>query len=195
MNQPLYDGRGVDENAGDIYENIPDGDYLVTVIGCERRLAQYNPSCEFLALQFEICQGELAGRKVFSNFTQKHTNEKAVNIGRARMKQLSLAVTGNEVVGTAEELYAKPVTIRLKTTTNKKTGEPSQNVVGIGGPTGIEKSKTQAAQVAASPMASAMNTYQPATPGATATQQTFNGPAQNFATGQPLPADPNKIPF
>jgi hypothetical protein len=149
----FFDGNDVDEGVLDSFENLPDGDYPVTVDEVSDVQSQNNSRCRFFKVVFEVAEGEGAGRKVFANWVHEHDSEKARNIGRARMKQLCLTLAGKAAINSPDELYGKICTIRLKTRVDKRTGEPNQNVVAIGPKSGIPKrgekpaSATRAPQV------------------------------------------------
>jgi len=123
----FYNGTNDDENAAGGFEALPDGEYLCSCTECEARDSR-NSDCRYYATVFEVVQGQFCGRKIFANFVFEHQNEKAVNIGRARMKQLALAATGNPIVNNPDELYRRPVALKVRTRLDRNSGYENTDI-------------------------------------------------------------------
>lgn len=173
----FYDGTQDDETILENFEPLPDGDYLCNIAEVGERVSQKNPNVEYYGTEFEVIKGDHAGRKIYGNFVYKHHNEKAVNIGRARMKQLCIAAVGTARIDRAEQLFGKTVTVRIRTKPDKRTGEPSTNVTGIGGPQGIAKKGSNPAPA----------------PGVQRTTQSFAG-TNSTPDGRQYPPNPGNPP-
>lgn len=85
---------GVD--ATDNFSPVPAGDYTVQAV--EVDLTQSGAGNNMIKTQFEITDGEYAGRKVFENFNIEHPNHTTVEIALKGIKQWAMAcgLTGNE---------------------------------------------------------------------------------------------------
>lgn len=107
------------------YELLPPGVY--TAMLTESDLKTSNAGGQYFSLCFQITDEDFSGRKVWDNITWKHDNEKAVNIGRAKMSSLCLAA-GVENPEDSEELHDRPIMIKLGIKKGKDGYEDSNNI-------------------------------------------------------------------
>jgi hypothetical protein len=100
----FFDGTDTDESVLDKLGVLPEGRYLCCLKTCEQKTGRKDPNCFMFANEFEVVKGEFVGRKIFSNLVFRHSNDNAVKIGMARMKQLVTAITGKPVIDSAAEI-------------------------------------------------------------------------------------------
>ena len=140
MTQPFFDGSNVDTKVLDSIGMIPDGEYKCVTSLCEKKRSDKDASVAFMKVEFEIVEGDYMGRKVFNNFLFMHSSEKAVRIGKARFKNLCIAATGIALLERADDIYGKPIFLKLENKT-QKDGRNSLDIVGIAGSNGFPEKK------------------------------------------------------
>lgn len=121
------DLHDVDPESGG-YDPLPKGDYEMIIVDIEQK-ENSKGTGELIAVELQIPDDaeEYAGRKVFLNYTVKHENQKAVNIGKARVKALILA-TKNHAPATLDELIGETVKVTLKVKPAQGDYEASNDV-------------------------------------------------------------------
>lgn len=99
-NDDLNIGFEIDTDAEDEqpeYGLIPPGHYDVVVAAIAKKATKATkdlPEDEqdrYFEIEFEIMDGPYKGRKIFQNYTVKHSSVNAVNIATQQLKQLLLA--------------------------------------------------------------------------------------------------------
>ena len=96
-----FDTEGV-EPAGPI-EAFPPGDYPLEVVDTDLKPTKAGDG-EYLAVTFEVADGQYKGRKVFENFNLSNPNAEAERIAKSQFAALCLAV-GRPRVGDSIELH------------------------------------------------------------------------------------------
>lgn len=81
----LFDPNAVEYSTD--FSPIPEGNYAATIVKVEEKPTK-EPGGAYLNLQYEINDGEQAGRKFFDIITFKHPNEKTVNIACQSLKRI-----------------------------------------------------------------------------------------------------------
>ena len=119
MAQLNFNTEGI-ENIED-FSPIPKGEYTAVIVNSEIKTAQSGKG-QYLALEFEIIDGEYNNRKLFNNLNIRHTSEKAQAIAQRELATICRAV-GRNTVNDSGELHMKPMTIKVAVTTRKDTGE------------------------------------------------------------------------
>lgn len=70
-------GKIPEDLKDESYDLIPEGVYCAKVKSADLRTVAINPNNEYVAVTYEIVNGEYKGRLVFTNYNTKNTNEKA----------------------------------------------------------------------------------------------------------------------
>lgn len=90
---------------------IPAGEYVAIITDSTMKPNKAGTG-EYLALSFQIAEGEHKDRFVWANLNVVHTNEKAAQIARAELASLCKAA-GVMTPKDSSELHDKPVLIRV----------------------------------------------------------------------------------
>lgn len=122
FNWTEFDASTVDTPSRD---PIPAGEYTAIITDSAIRPNKAGTG-EFLALTFQIAEGEHEGRFVWENLNLVHPNEKAVQIARATLASLCKAL-GVLTPKDSADLHNRPVLIRVAVQ-NDKDGNP-RNVI------------------------------------------------------------------
>lgn len=180
------------------FEPIPAGWYNAVIDESEMKPTR-DGSGAYLALRFNIIDGQYAGRKVFTRLNLRNQNPVAQDIAQKQLSTICHAVNVLNVQDSSQ-LHALPMQIRVKVT-NDPTGQydPSNEIsgykaVGTGNGQGVAAPlATPAAPVApvapaapAAPQAQPAGTWQPP---ANAPQQ-WAQPVAPAQPTQPAPAAP-----
>lgn len=104
-----FDASTVDP-LGD-FSPIPEGDYLSMIIASGFELTK-DKSGEFLKFEFEICDGEHRGRRLFDRLNLRNSNATAVKIAQATLSSLCRAI-GILRPRDSSELHNKLVVIHV----------------------------------------------------------------------------------
>ena len=123
----FYDGSGDDETVLESMGTIPEGDYLCIVQNVQDCQSKVNPANRYYSVEFEVCQGQFMGRKLFNNFNYQNPNHKAVQIGRALMKQFVVAALGTPICQKQGDLLGQILTVRVKIKRDQR-GEKNEAV-------------------------------------------------------------------
>lgn len=190
------------------FEPIPAGWYNAVIDESEMKPTR-DGSGAYLALRFNIIDGQYAGRKVFTRLNLRNQNPVAQDIAQKQLSTICHAVNVLNVQDSSQ-LHALPMQIRVKVT-NDPTGQydPSNEIsgykaVGAGNGQGVAAPLAApaapvapvapAAPVAPQPQAQPAGTWQPP---ANAPQQwaqpvapQATAPAAPVAPAQPAPAAP-----
>lgn len=179
------------------FEPIPAGWYNAVIDESEMKPTR-DGSGAYLALRFNIIDGQYAGRKVFTRLNLRNQNPVAQDIAQKQLSTICHAVNVLNVQDSSQ-LHALPMQIRVKIT-NDPTGQydPSNEIsgykaVGAGNGQGVvaplaapAAPVAPAAPAAPQPQAQPAGTWQPP---ANAPQQ-WQQPAQPVAPQPVAPAAP-----
>lgn len=119
MPQLNFNTEGID-NLDD-FSPIPKGDYTAVIVNSEIKTAKSGKG-QFLALEFEIVEGEYSNRKIFSNLNIKNANEKAQTIAQRELATICRAV-GRNTIQNSSEIHMKPMLIKVAIVERKDTKE------------------------------------------------------------------------
>lgn len=111
----FFDGSQVDEKVLDSLGALPAGEYLASLETCEIKPGQADPNVAMFASEFQVVQGDFAGRKIFNNAIFRHPSKpRAAEIGQARMKQMVVALCGKDSISSPAEIQGKTCIITLE---------------------------------------------------------------------------------
>lgn len=82
-------------NSAPSYELLPKGNYAAQIVNSE--IKENCNGGNRLSLQWEIVDGQYAGRIVFQNININHANPEVVRIGRQQIAQICAAIGRNSV--------------------------------------------------------------------------------------------------
>lgn len=108
------------------FDLLPSGDYIAVINASEMKATKTGTG-RFLALEFEIIEGEYTGRKLFVNLNLENPNPDAVKIARADLSAICHAVNVL-VLKDSVELHNLQMVITVGQRKNKGTGD-MQNVI------------------------------------------------------------------
>jgi hypothetical protein len=120
------DWEDIDENKASAGVPLPIGQYLVSIIDSETR-DNSNGTGDYLSITYEVIEGEHQGRKIFENLTLNHTNQQAVDIGRAKLKRLVKTV-GFNGISDSSELHGQNLTVKVGQRKRKDTGDLANEI-------------------------------------------------------------------
>ena len=131
-------------NSSPSYELLPKGNYIAQIVNSE--IKENRNGGNRLSLQWEIVDGQYAGRMIFQNINIAHANPEVVRIGRQNIAQICNAI-GRSSVNDSSELHNQPMQIRV-ITKEDKTGqyEPQNEVRGYSALQGQSQGFKQPAQ-------------------------------------------------
>ena len=166
------------------FDPIPAGWYNAIIDESEMKPTR-DGSGAYLALRFNIIDGQYAGRKVFTRLNLRNQNPVAQDIAQKQLSSICHAVNVMQIQDSSQ-LHALPMQIRVKVT-NDPTGQydPSNEIsgykaVGAGNGQGVAAPLAAPAYTApAAPVAPAQPATQPAAP---APQWANNEPTQPAPT-------------
>jgi hypothetical protein len=125
---------------------LPDGEYDVVINDSDYKQTK-NGNGYYVSVEFEVIDGEHAGRKVWANYNLVNPNAQAQEIGEQQFAKLCLATLGKLSCNDTDELIDKTCTIGVGLEKN----DPTRNRVKYANPTGTVKAP--AARPAAAPAA------------------------------------------
>jgi len=99
------------EVAPNSFEAIPPGKYVAVITNSEFKETKSGKGM-YLALTFEIIEGEHKNRKLWSRLNLENPNEKAVEIARGQLSAICHAINVPDLNDTAQ-LHDKPIVIRV----------------------------------------------------------------------------------
>lgn len=94
------------------FSPLPAGEYLVKGIEAEMKSNKAGTG-EYLAMTFEVMQGEHANRKVWHNFNLSHNSEKVAQIGQGELAALCQAINRMAITDESQLLHT-PFMAKLK---------------------------------------------------------------------------------
>lgn len=126
-------------------EPLPAGEY-VAVVSDSAMKDNSARTGQYLALTFQVIEGQYEGRFLWANLNLVHPNEKAVQIARADLASLCKAVGILQPKDSAD-LHGKPLVIRV-VVRKDDDGNPRNEIKGYK-PIGAQAPKADAAKPAA----------------------------------------------
>lgn len=130
----------VEDEARPNYEALPPGEYIAVASDSEMKSNKSNDG-QHLSITFDIVEGQMEGRKLWSNYNVVNPNPDAERIGRSELAALCKAA-GVANPKDSSELHGKPVILVVGI--DKK--DASRNVVkGYKPATGAEAPAPKAA--------------------------------------------------
>ena len=123
MAEFAFDPATVEESPRD-FSALPAGKYLALITESEIKKTKAGDG-EYLALTFQVIDGEFKNRLVWHNLNMVNKNETAVNIARSELK----AICDSIAVGAFKdtwELHGKPMVITLKV--GEFNGNPNNSI-------------------------------------------------------------------
>lgn len=139
------DSESLNDNSFD-RQPLPEGEYLVSIIDSDYKQTK-NGNGWYVAITFEVSDGEHQGRYVWANYNIQHTNAQAQEIGEQQFAKLCLATLGKPSCGDTDDLLGKSCVIGVGFEKN----DPSRNRVKYANP--INTTVGSAPGVAAAPAA------------------------------------------
>ena len=110
------------------FDALPPDWYLAGINDAQLKQARSGKGT-YLAVTFEILDGEYRGRKLWANMNIRHDSETAQRIGQQELATLSVAVGIHRLEDSAE-LNGKTLYIRVTAKPNKDSGEIENEVKG-----------------------------------------------------------------
>ena len=110
------------------FDPIPAGKYVAVITDSEMKETRAGTG-RYLQLEFEITDGEYAGRKLWSRLNIENQNAEAVRLARADLSAICRAVnvlTPND----SADLHNLPLVIKVHCRKDKNTGEISNEIRG-----------------------------------------------------------------
>jgi len=110
------------------FEPIPAGKYLAAIVDSEMKSTKAGNG-HYLELTFQVLEGELKGRKVWSRLNLDNPNSQTVKIARGELSAICRAV---EVLTPQDstDLHNLPLVITVRCKKRPDTGEISNEVKG-----------------------------------------------------------------
>lgn len=103
---------------------LPAGTYIAQIVDSDVK-PNKSGTGRYLALQFEILDGEFKNRRVFANLTVEHQNQQAQQIGQSQLSALCRAVNVLQLTDTAQ-LHGRPLRIKIKVSTDPQYGDRNE---------------------------------------------------------------------
>ena len=110
------------------FDPIPAGKYVAVIVDSEMKDTRAGTG-RYLQLEFEITDGEYAGRKLWARLNIENQNAEAVRMARADLSAICRAVnvlTPND----SADLHNLPLVIKVHVRKDKNTGEISNEIRG-----------------------------------------------------------------
>ena len=110
------------------FDPIPAGKYIAVITDSEMKETRAGTG-RYLQLEFEITDGEYAGRKLWSRLNIENQNAEAVRMARADLSAICRAVnvlTPND----SADLHNLPLVIKVHCRKDKNTGEITNDIRG-----------------------------------------------------------------
>jgi len=122
---------------------IPAGKYVAVITDSEMKDTRAGTG-RYLQLEFEITDGEFAGRKVWARLNIENRNPEAVRMARADLSAICRAV--NVLTpGDSADLHNLPLVIKVHVRKDKNTGEISNEIRGYESKAAFKPEPRQAA--------------------------------------------------
>ncbi|MBI5724302.1 MAG: DUF669 domain-containing protein [Planctomycetes bacterium] len=109
------------------FEPIPAGKYLAMIAGSEDKVSKQGHT--YLSLEFEVIEGQYAGRKLWTNLNLNHPDADVVKYARAELASICKAV-GVLKPQDSTQLHNLPLLITVKCVTRKDSGDLQNRIKG-----------------------------------------------------------------
>ena len=110
------------------YDPLVPGDYLAMITASEEKRTNAGNG-SYIALTFQVIEGQYDGRKIWANLNLDNPNAKAVEIAQRDLSAICHAV-GHLTVQDSEELHDKPMIITVGYEMDKNTKQPALDANG-----------------------------------------------------------------
>lgn len=147
MPQINFDASEVTPSKG--FEAIPAGKYAA-VINTSEEKATRSGNGTYIQLEFEIVEGEYAGRKLWNRLNLNNPNPRAVAFARADLSAICHAVNVLRPSDTCE-LHNLPMVINVKCRKDKNTDEIVNEIAGYESRDAVKMPVSAAAKPAGNP--------------------------------------------
>ena len=125
------------------FDPIPAGKYVAVITDSEMKDTRAGTG-RYLQLEFEITDGEFAGRKVWARLNIENRNPEAVRMARADLSAICRAVNVLTPSDSAD-LHNLPLVIKVHVRKDKNTGEISNEIRGYESKAAFKPEPRQAA--------------------------------------------------
>lgn len=139
----MADLSGFDANEHEVpdFEPLPNGDYEVVITESEMKPTK-DGGGEYLAVTFEVLEGDHKGRRLWHNLNLKNKSDKAVQIAKGQLSAICKAV-GVLKPRDSSMLHDIPLIVRVKSKPDQN-GELRNNIVKFSTPNGIGERAAEA---------------------------------------------------
>ena len=120
-----FDASKIEVN--DSYDVIPDNTLVNAVITSSEWKETKDKTGGYLALKYEIIDGNYKGRIIFENVNLQNSNATAVKIAQETLAKISNAI-GKVTVQNSEELHNIPMSLKLGVHPAQNGYEPSNKI-------------------------------------------------------------------
>lgn len=120
-----FDASKIEVN--DSYDVIPDNTIVNAVITSSEWKETKDKTGGYLALKYEIIDGNYKGRLIFENINLQNSNDKAVKIAQETLAKICNAI-GKVTVQNSEELHNIPMSLKLGVNPSQNGYEPSNKI-------------------------------------------------------------------
>ena len=110
------------------FEPIPAGKYVAVITDSEMKETRAGTG-HYLQLEFEITDGEFAGRKLWSRLNLENQNAEAVRLARADLSAICRSVNVLTPTDSAD-LHNLPLVIKVHCRKDRTTGEITNDIRG-----------------------------------------------------------------
>ena len=110
------------------FEPIPAGKYVAVITDSEMKETRAGTG-HYLQLEFEITDGEFAGRKLWSRLNLENQNAEAVRLARADLSAICRSVNVLTPTDSAD-LHNLPLVIKVHCRKDRNTGEITNDIRG-----------------------------------------------------------------
>lgn len=125
------------------FDPIPAGKYIAVITDSEMKETRAGTG-RYLQLEFEVTDGEFAGRKVWARLNIENRNPEAVRMARADLSAICRAVNVLTPSDSAD-LHNLPLVIKVHVRRDKNTGEISNEIRGYESKAAFKPEPRQAA--------------------------------------------------
>lgn len=121
-----FDASQVEPSTGK--DPVPAGKYVAVITATQMKPTK-NGAGQYLECEYQIVEGELKGRKLWSRHNLQHANQQTVQIARGELSAICRAIGIMQPKDSAE-LHNHPLTVSVKVKKREDTGEPTNEISG-----------------------------------------------------------------
>ena len=122
-----FDSSSVTFGGG--FDPIPAGNYVAHIISAEKKKAKANPDNEYLALTWEVIEGDFAHCRIWQNLNIINQNIDAERIAKSQLKQITDAVGLQDIYELdTDDIEFKTLNIGVVIRTDDPTYGPKNEV-------------------------------------------------------------------